>query len=87
MSNRRISKVRLITLVNESDVPEEAEIINIKVHANGLIEVETIVDEGYGQASKTYNITSVSHDFSKNRLSNENPFVKKREIQRRTRRL
>ena len=87
MSNRKISKSQLLALVGESNIPEEAEITNIKIHTNGKIEVEAIVDEGYGQASKTYNITNISHDFSKNRLSNENPFVKKREIQRRTRRL
>ena len=87
MSNRRISKAQLIALVNESNVPEEAAIENIKVHTNGLIEVETIIDEGYGQTFKKYNITNISHDFSKNRVGNENSFIKKREVQRRTRRL
>ena len=87
MSNRRISKVQLVALVGESDVPEEAVITNIKVHINGLIEVETIIDEGYGQNFKIYNITNISHDFSKNRVGNENSFIKKREVQRRTRRL
>jgi hypothetical protein len=87
MSNRKISKSQLLALVNESNIPEEAEITNIKIHTNGLIEVETIIDEGYGQTFKKYNITNISHDFSRNKVGNENSFIKKREVQRRTRRL
>lgn len=48
-------------LLKEIDLPEKAELFNIKIHKNGLIQIEYMHHEEGGASLKTYSITKLTN--------------------------